>query len=397
MSTSKDGASQVVITGVGLVTALGTSVDTVWPRLLAGQDGTGPVSRFPTEGYRVQRACEVIDLDPTAVPDLTLDISMRAAKEAAAGADILPLDDPGRAGLMFGTMGSGLNLYEERVRAGGSPKLDRSMAEALLPGQYSSALANTLGCEGRVGSMLTACSAGNQALALGRRWIASGHADVMFVGGGQILTQTQYTHFHNLRALSPDVCRPFDRSRRGLVIGEGAAFLVLESERHAKRRGANILAKVLGAAASSDGHHMTAPDPSGDGAWRAITGALTDAGVGPNAVDYVSAHGTGTPWNERVEAQVVRLIFGRNIPASSIKSMIGHCMGGASAIESVICVLALRDQVVPPTAHFQEPDPECPIDCVPNPARALSVRVTLNISFALGGNNCVVVLGAYDS
>jgi 3-oxoacyl-[acyl-carrier-protein] synthase II len=218
----------------------------------------------------------------------------------------------------------------------------------------------------------------------------------MVVGGSDLITQTEYTHFHNLKALAPDVCRPFDRGRRGLVLGEGAGFLVLESERHARRRNAAVLAKILGTGASSDAYHMTAPEPSGAGARRAIDLALQDAGVSADAVDYVSAHGTGTPHNDRVEGRVLRELFGERAPAaSSIKSMIGHCMGAASAIEAVVCVLAMRDGVVPPTIHFTEPDPDCPIDCVPNQARELRPRVAMNDAFGFGGNNCIVLVGAH--
>ncbi len=387
----------VVVTGLGLITALGSGVEVVWRRLLQGDDVTGPLSRFPGDGYRVRRACQVPDAAPaTGERDLKLEITCRAAEEAALQAGILPLHDPARVGVMVGTLGPSLNLYEERVGGGGEETIDRAMARCLLPGGAARAVASLIGCEGRVGTVLTACSAGSQALVVADRWIASGRADVMLVGGSELITQTQYTHFHNLRALSPDVCRPFDRRRRGLVLGEGAAFLVLEAERHARQRGTRILARVLGAGQSCDAYHMTAPEPTGEGARQAICASLADAGLTPDAVDYVSAHGTGTPLNDRVEARLLRDIFGADVPASSIKSMTGHCMGASSAIESAVCVLALRDRVVPPTIHFEEPDPECPLDCVPNQARSLDVRVAVNVSFAFGGNNCAVVFGAYD-
>jgi 3-oxoacyl-[acyl-carrier-protein] synthase II len=386
----------VVVTGLGLVTAHGSGVAPVWRSLLRGVDPTGPLVRFPADGYRVRSACQVTDTAAGGAHDAKVEITWRAAHEAAVEAGILPLRDPRRVGVMVGTLGPSLNCYEDRVRAGGDASIDPAMSRRLMPGGAAGAVASALGCEGRVGTVLTACAAGSQALLAAGRWIAAGHADVMLVGGSEIITQTQYTHFHNLRALSPDVCRPFDRHRRGLVLGEGAAFLVLEAEQHARRRGAPLLARLLGGAQSCDAYHMTAPDPAGDGAGRAIRGALADAGVAAGDVDYVSAHGTGTPLNDRVEARVLRDVFGPDVVASSVKSMTGHCMGASSAIESAVCVLTLRDRVVPPTIHFEEPDPECPLDCVPNDARALDVRVAMNVSFAFGGNNCAVVLAAHD-
>jgi 3-oxoacyl-[acyl-carrier-protein] synthase II len=387
--------ADVVVTGIGVVTALGAGVDTVWPRLLAGEDGTRELSRFPADAYRVRRACEVAYPGPHTGSSLMLDITLQAGHEAAAGAGLLPLAEPDRVGIAFGTLGSAdLRRYEQRVRSGGSERIDRATATALLPSEVAGATAAALGCEGRVATVLAACASGNHAIALGRQWIRTGRADVVFAGGADVVSQTQYTHFHNLRALSPDVCRPFDRRRRGLVIGEGAAFLVLEDARHARRRGAQILARVLGVGASSDAYHMTAPEPTGEGARRALHAALADAGVSVESVDYVSAHGTGTLLNDRMEGLLIRELFGPRVPTSSVKSMIGHCMGAASAIEAVVCVLALRDQAVPPTTHFEEPDTECPIDCVPNVARQLAVRVAVNNAFAFGGNNCIVILGA---
>jgi 3-oxoacyl-[acyl-carrier-protein] synthase II len=384
----------VVITGLGLITGLGSGVEEVWARLLAGDEATGRLTRFPADGYRVRLACQV---DERAFPeggDLKLAITKRAAREAAVDAGILPLAQPSRTGLLMGTFGPSFNVYEDQVRSAGSTHIDRATACSLLPGAAAGAVADLLGCEGRVATLLTACAAGSQALVLASRWISMRLADVMLVGSSEILTQTAYTHFHNLRALSRDVCRPFDRHRRGLVLGEGASFLVLEAERHARRRGARIRARVLGGGETCDAYHMTAPEPTGAGAQLAIDAALAEGGLSPDAVGYVSAHGTGTVLNDRREAQLLRRRFGEGVPASSIKAMVGHCMGATSAMESVVCVLALRDQVVPPTIHYETPDPECPIDCVPNHARELRLRVAMNVAFAFGGNNCAIAFGA---
>jgi 3-oxoacyl-[acyl-carrier-protein] synthase II len=385
----------VVVTGLGLVTALGAGVETVWRRLLAGEDATGALTRFPAEGYRVRRACQVPDGNGSErVGGLMLDVVLRAAREAVATAGLAPLARPERIGVVLGTLGSAdLAGYERVVRGGGGALADRGSAAALMPSEVTARLAATLGCEGRVVTLLAACASGNHAIAVGRRLIQARHADAMVVGGADVITQTQYTHFHNLKALAPEVCQPFDRRRRGLVLGEGAGFLVLEAEAHARHRGAAILASILGTGASADAYHMTAPEPTGEGARRAIGAALADAGLPSAALDYVSAHGTGTPLNDRVEGRLLLELCPRT-PASSIKSMIGHCMGAASAIEAAVCVLAIRDQVVPPTIHFAEADPDCAIDCVPNTARECRVRVALNNAFAFGGNNCIVVLGS---
>lgn len=385
----------VVVTGLGMVTAHGAGVEEGWRRLLAGEDATRDLTRFPAEGYRVRRACEVTD-EPPAGRSRILDMILRAAGEALDSSGLMPLAHPHRVGIALATLGSAdLVGYEEAVRRGESSEADRATATALMPSEVTAQLAAALGCEGRAATILSACASGNHAIALARRWIQAGHADVMVIGAADVINQTQYTHFHNLKALAPDFCRPFDRDRRGLVLGDGAGVLVIEAEEHARRRGATILARILGTGASADAHHMTAPEPTGRGARHAIDLALADAGLSPDTIDYVSAHGTGTPHNDRVEGLVLHQLVGPHTPASSIKSMIGHCMGAASAIEAVVCVLAIRDGIVPPTIHFREPAPECQIDCVPNRAREVRPRVVLNNAFGFGGNNCIAVFGAH--
>ena len=211
------------------------------------------------------------------------------------------------------------------------------------------------------------------------------------------LTQTEFTHFHNVHALSPDRCRPFDRNRKGLVLGEGAAALILEEESGARRRGARIYAEVAGYGLSADGYHMTAPEPQGAGASRAMRDALRHGGVTADQVDYISAHGTGTSLNDPMETKAIRAVFGARadrIPVSSIKSMIGHCMGAASVIEAVVSCLAIVDGRVPPTANYEEPDPACDLDYVTEGARVLPVRVVMSNAFAFGGNNAIVIFRA---
>ena len=245
----------------------------------------------------------------------------------------------------------------------------------------------------------TACAAGNYAIGYGYDAIRSGRAKMMLAGGANAFSRITYMGFSRLGAIAPKRCQPFDRNRKGMVPGEGAGLLVLESLEMARSRGAEIYAEVLGYGVSCDSHHMTVAHPQGDGAIRAITAALKESGVSTGDVDYISAHGTGTPTNDRVESLAVRTLFNghaASIPMSSIKSMIGHTMGAASAIEAAACALALSTGWVPPTMNYEEPDPECDLDFVPNRARRLDPRIVLNNAYAFGGNNASLCLARYE-
>jgi 3-oxoacyl-[acyl-carrier-protein] synthase II len=247
---------------------------------------------------------------------------------------------------------------------------------------------------GGVNTMIpAACAAGNYAVAHALDVLRAGRADVMLAGGADAFSRITYTGFFRLGAIAPDLCRPFDRNRKGMIPGEGAAVLVLEPLERAVARGARIYAEVAGYGLSCDAHHMTAAHPEGDGAARAMERALADAGVAPGEVSYISAHGTGTPTNDRLETIAVKRVFGEGgvPPMSSVKSMLGHTMGAASAIESVVCALAIATGRVPPTMNYEEPDPECDLDVVPNEARELDVQVTMNNAYAFGGNNASVI------
>jgi 3-oxoacyl-[acyl-carrier-protein] synthase II len=241
----------------------------------------------------------------------------------------------------------------------------------------------------------TACAAGNYAIGYGFDAIRAGRAEVMLAGGADAFSRITYMGFARLGAIAPDRCRPFDRDRKGMVPGEGAAILVLEPLSAALARGAHVYAEVLGYGVSCDSHHMTAAHPEGDGAIRAMQAAIRESGVSIADVDYISAHGTGTPTNDRVESLAVRKLFGARapeVPMSSIKSMIGHTMGAASAIEAAVCALALDTGWVPPTMNFVEPDPDCDLDYVPNCARKVDPRLILNNAYAFGGNNASLCL-----
>jgi 3-oxoacyl-[acyl-carrier-protein] synthase II len=246
----------------------------------------------------------------------------------------------------------------------------------------------------------TACAAGNYAIGYGFDMIRTGRADVMLSGGADAFSRITYMGFSRLGAIAPERCQPFDRMRKGMVPGEGAAVLVLESLEGARARGATIYAEVLGYGVSCDSHHMTAAHPQGDGAIRAMAAALKESGVSRDDVDYISAHGTGTPTNDRVESLAVRSFFGERasrIPMSSIKSMVGHTMGAASAIEAAACSLAIHTGWAPPTMNYETPDPECDLDYVPNRARKVDPRVVLNNAYAFGGNNASLCLARCEA
>jgi len=387
--------SRVVVTGLGLVTSLGVGARASWDGMLAGRDGIGDIPYFDTGGYKVHRGHVIRQLSLETTPQALVCMAATEAVEDA-GLDIARLGAE-RVGVVVGTLGGDLKTFEsvlreapERKEHGFSPAVARTYPLSSI----LAALADRLGTGGPHLVSLNACSSGNHALAAGSDLVRRGEVDAMVVGGVDVFAQTEFTYFHNLRSLAPERCQPFDRNRRGLTIGEGAGMLVLETLDRASERAAPVYAEVKGYGLSADGFHVTSPEPSGAGASRAMHAALRAASLSPDDIDYVSAHGTGTPANDRAEAVALRAVFGERsgrLPVSSVKSMIGHSMGAASAIESIVCCLALRDGVVPPTINYETPDPDCPLDCVPNAARPLAVSAAMNNSFAFGGNNAVVI------
>jgi 3-oxoacyl-[acyl-carrier-protein] synthase II len=398
---------RVVITGVGAVTAIGSSVPSFWKSLLEGVCGIRPFSLFDAASYRTQTAAEIPE-----IPDGFLTprgrrrmsradrMGVAAAREAldASGLD-LGSEDPTRIGVILGGGTSGLidseaffELYLRGRKARPSKVLNH------LPDSITDRVAQWFGLEGIKSTITTACSSSANAMGYAFDAIAAGLADVVITGGSDVLARLTYGGFNSLRSVDPDPCRPFDRRRKGLSIGEAAGILVFEEEERARRRGAPIVAEFRGYGVTSDAYHMTAPDPSGAAGARTIMAALANAGVAPGDVDYINAHGTATPQNDSAETAALKVALGdraRQIPVSSIKSMIGHCLCASGAIEAVATALTVRDGKVPPTIHYETPDPACDLDYVPNEARDLPVRVALSNSFAFGGNSSVVVLARY--
>lgn len=399
--------TRVVVTGIGLVTPIGIGVKESWKNAINGVDGSREVTRFDTSKYKTHRACEVRDfrtdlfLDNETRGNLVHKFVYAAAKEALedSGLNRQSEEDRDRFGISVGSLAVELTPFENLLRSNPENKMngfDMNVAVTYAPNSITNFLSETFDFDGPAMVSLNACSSGNHSVSWAYDLIRHGKVDAMMVGGTETVNQTEYTHFHNVKALSPDRCKPFDKNRNGLLIGEGAGILILESLESASKRGANIYAELKGVGLSCDGFHMTAPHPEGAGAVSSMNEALQSARLSYKDIDYVSAHGTGTPLNDKSESLAIHSVFketANKIPCSSVKSMIGHSMGAASAIESIICCLAINHNVVPPTINHETNDPDCDIDCVPNNAREVNVKNALNNSFAFGGNNAVLIFG----
>ncbi len=404
---------RVAVTGLGLVTPIGAGREEVWEGLLAGRSGFAPVESFDTRAFNVHLGAEVRGfrpepfvrrLDPAALGRAS-QLAIAAARLAVedAGIDLgsdSPDWNPERAGIAMGTTSGEpieVEKLDDRYLAG---ELDRVGPEflRLYPCHVIAAhVARELGFAGVNTMIPAACAAGNYALAHALDVLRAGRADVMLAGGADAFSRITYTGFSRLGAIAPERCQPFDRNRKGMIPGEGAAVLVLEPLERALARGARVYAELAGYGLSCDAHHMTAAHPEGDGAARAMRRALADAGAAPEEVSYISAHGTGTPTNDRLEIVAVKRVFGEaapRIPMSSIKSMIGHTMGAASAIEAAVCALAVAEDRVPPTMNLEEPEDD--LDFVPNRAREVGVRLAMNNAYAFGGNNASVIFRKVD-
>ena len=392
---------RVAITGLGAISALGTGVPALLAGIQDGRTGIGPIRSIDTTRLTVKIAAEIPDFEPEAHFDrrqlLSMDrnaqLALVAAREAMAGMDLTDLA-PERGGVVMGaavgqlTIDSAyLALYGEATRT-----LSPMTVPRIMPNAPASHIAMAFGLQGPCFSTASACASASHAIGLAGQMVRSGMLDLALCGGSDASICLGYLKaWDALRVLSADTCRPFSRDRSGLVIGEAAGVLVLEDWDRAIARGATIHAEFLGFGMGADAGDLTAP--SAEGAERAMRSALADAGVAPSEVGYVNAHGTATRLNDRTETQALRAVFGDGITVSSSKSMHGHCLNAAGGIEAVVTALALRDSLLPPTLGYREPDPECPLDCVPNEARHAEIAVALSNSFAFGGINAVLALG----
>ncbi len=417
---SHDHRPRVVITGLGLLTPLGSDVEQVWQRLRSGQSGIRRITQFDPADLPCQIAGELPDFRPEDYLPAKEARRMARAAQVALAATInavadarlpLPLHDPERVGVYFGTAIGGLDRFQEGLdvfRNQGLARVNPFTVPSSLPNMPAFHVTLQFGALGPNTTITTACATGTQTIGEAAEVIRDGRADMMLAGGTEaLIREYSLAGFAAMRALptsfndAPQAAsRPFDARREGFVFSEGGACVVLERLEHALARGATIYAEVLGYACTSDCYHMAAPDPTAAGAQRTMRWALQDAGLQPYQVDYINAHGTSTPANDAIETRAIKSLFGEHaprIPISSTKSMIGHPMGAAGAIEACVCALTLRDQVVHPTINYEVPDPECDLDYVPNQARAARLDVALSNSFGLGGQNACLVLGRWEA
>jgi 3-oxoacyl-[acyl-carrier-protein] synthase II len=399
----------VVVTGIGMVTSIGIGKEQFWSSLMAGRSGFGQVRSFDTSSFNVHLGAEITNFNPQDyVIELADEAIGRSSQLGIAAARLATTDgsldlktiDRNRAGVCVGTTSGEpyfIEKFDDQYVAGNLETMGQGFITRypchVVPGN----VAMELGFAGESMMIPTACAAGNYAIAHASDLLRAGRADVMLAGGSDSFSRITYTGFARLGAIAPEVCQPFDRNRKGMVPGEGAAMLLLERKETALARGARIYCEITSYGLSCDAHHMTAAHPEGEGAARAMNMALEKSGLSPCDVDYISAHGTGTPTNDRLETIAVKKTFGKlahKIPISSIKSMLGHTMGAASAIEAAACALVITHGQIPPTMHWQNQDPECDLDYVPNVARAHKVEVAMNNAYAFGGNNSSLILSA---
>lgn len=391
----------VVVTGLGISTTLGDDVERFWTALQEGVIGTRELQQFDTSmltthhGGELTELRELITADSVAslARELAVTTTTAAVRDAGLSGDVVDLQ---RVGVCFGTvMGTRPVVESWLVRSRGRAACQGGLWDSSAA--LSRAPASSMGFGGPNCVISTACASGNSAISYAADALVSGCADAMVAGGSDELSYAMLLMFDSFRALSPDLVRPFDVNRRGLMLAEGAAALVLEREADARARDAPIYGRVMGWANAADAHHATTPHPQGRGAAASIAGALAQAGASPGDVDYICAHGTGTLSNDASEARAIHTVFASHTahtPVSSLKGALGHTQGAAAAIEALCCLLALRDGVVPPTANCVTPDPCCDLDIVVSRPRPAKLRLVLNNAFGFGGNVECIVLGA---
>ncbi|HEY7519511.1 MAG TPA: beta-ketoacyl-[acyl-carrier-protein] synthase family protein [Methylomirabilota bacterium] len=381
---------RVVVTGLGAVSPHGTGVKAYWSGLSSGTCALRALSVIETEGFRCRIGGEVSELVPGSVRRTRADrFALAAAEEALTDAG-LAAGDRQDAALVVGAVGGGMleaeAWYWGRARGGEARAVPA--LRSVLPCAHADTLASRLRVGGPRHTVVTACSSGAVALAEAAALIADGTVDMALAGGVDALTRICFMGFNALKLLDPAPCRPFDRDRRGMSIGEGAGFMVLEDAAAAQARGARAYAELAGYGMTTDAYHVTAPEPEGDGMIRALRAALRAARESPDGVQYVNAHGTGTPQNDRVEARALEHVFGEGaVLVSSTKSMIGHTMAAAGSLEAIATVLALGHGVVPPTANLETPDPDVRFDCVARASREAALECAISNSFGFGGQN----------
>ncbi len=400
-------AGRVVVTGIGVISCIGIGRDQFTSGLREGRSGVSPIKAFDTAGFDHANGCEVTDFEPGQWVRQTESWRLSRAAQFAAGAARMAIEDAGmtdadlrgrRGYISVGTTDGAnreLDVLTEQEINDGPEKMDPVLARTLSAGQLATAVADELGLvDVEAVALTTACSAGNYAIGGALDAIRLGEADYALCGGADAVNRKTFSAFYRLGTIAPDCCRPFDRERQGILTGEGGGILVLERLEAALKRGARIYAEVLGYGLNCDANHPVAPD--GESIARCMRLALADAGVSPGDVDLISAHGTGTRANDVTEARAINEVFDSAPPRTiSLKAMLGHAMGAASALAGAACAIAITDGFAPPTINHRETDPECAIDCVPNRSVPARLRIVQSNGLAFGGNNAVVIFGAY--
>ena len=409
---------RVVVTGTGLVTPLGTGTEKTWRNLCEGRSGIGLITRFDTSNYSVKIAAEVKDfnavdfLEPKLARHLDLFVQYAVATAGMALNEAgLAIGDTNadRVGVFSGNGIGGLTTIEKYHQISlerGPRKITPFFIPMVISNMSAGQISIVFGAKGPNLSVTTACAAGTHAVGEAFRSISRGDCDVAITGGSEAtICPLAVGGFNAMKALSrqneyPEkACRPFDKDRNGFIISEGGGMMILEELEHARRRGAVIFAEVAGFGLSGDGFHMAAPPDDGNGAVRCMQMALDDAGLDPEDIDYINAHGTSTPLNDVVETRAIKTVFGDHafkLAISSTKSMTGHMLGGAGGIESVFMALSIKNQIIPPTINLENPDPECDLDYVPNTARETPIRAAISNSFGFGGTNAVLVMKKFE-
>ena len=408
---------RVVITGVGAVTPVGNTADEFWAALVAGRSGIGPITRFDTTGYATRIAGELKGFDSLKYIDKKDDRKFDLFLKYAVACAVMAVEDAGLKtdrvdATRFGVLvGSGIGGIEtlldnyETLRTKGPDRVSPFFIPMIIVNMASGVISMRFGANGPNSSVVTACASGNHAIGDATKIIERGDADVMIAGGSEaIIIPLTIAGFCQMKAMSTRnddptrASRPFDAERDGFVCGEGGGLVVLESLEHARKRDARVYAEVVGYGMTGDAHHMTAPDPEGDGAARAMAAALRDAAIEPSAVGYINAHGTSTPYNDKFETIAIKRVFGdhaKKLAVSSTKSMTGHLLGAAGGIEAIATAFALHHGVLPPTMNYEKPDPDCDLDYVPNQARKQDVEVALSNAFGFGGTNATLAFRKY--
>jgi 3-oxoacyl-[acyl-carrier-protein] synthase II len=414
--SAKNGRTRVVVTGMGTVNPIGKSLDEYWHSLIEGRSGASRFERFPPDRLTTKFGCQVNTFDPADYMERKAaqrmarfsQMAVAASGMAIADADLdLSKEDDFRVGV---AMGTGIGAFDDMTTGAASffmkGRLNPLYAPMIIPNMAGASVAMQFHVRGPNTTVTTACAASTQSLGDATRMIQRGDADVMLAGGSEAsLCEVGIASFNAIRALStrndaPEkASRPFDRDRDGFVAGEGAGTLILESREHAINRGARIYGEVLGYATTNDAFHQVAPDETGEAPAKAISLALQDAGIEPSDIDYVNAHGTSTQLNDAGETKALKIALGDyayKVPISSTKSMIGHLLGAAGAVEAIATLLTINRGMIHPTINYENPDPVCDLDYVPNEARRKDVRIAISNGFGFGGHNAVVVLGKYQ-